>query len=95
MHNTVIIADRTLTFQIIYSDDSTDITRFYEGTETVTYKKWGLFGETIIEEIPKYVFSISEAIDNPNKSKEWWGKELLQAIKLLERREEIQRGEFI
>lgn len=95
MNNTITIAGRTLTFEVIYSDESYDRTRFYEGTETHTYKKWGLFGDTITEQVPKYVFTIDEAITNPNKSKEWWEKELLKEIKLLERKEEIERGEFI
>jgi hypothetical protein len=30
-----------------------------------------------------------------NKSKEWWEKELLKEVKLLERKEQIERGEFI
>jgi hypothetical protein len=92
MNNTLTIAGRTLTFQVY---ESSDYTEFYEGTETHTYKKWGLFGDTITEERTKCVFTIDEAITNPNKSKEWWEKELLEKIKLLNRKEEIERGEFI
>ena len=95
MNNTLTIAGRTLTFEVFYSDDSYDYTEFYEGTEKHTYKKWGLFGETITEELPKLVFTIDEAITNPNKSKEWWQKELTKEIELLTRKEEIERGEFI
>lgn len=95
MNNTITIAGRTLTFEVILSDESNDRTEFYEGTETHTYKKWGLFGETITEELPKYVFTIEEAITNPKKSKEWWQKELTKEIELLDRKEEIERGEFI
>jgi hypothetical protein len=95
MNNTITIAGRTLTFEVILSDESNDRTEFYEGTETHTYKKWGLFGETITEELPKYVFTIEEAITNPKKSKEWWQKELTKEIELLNRKEEIERGEFI
>jgi hypothetical protein len=94
-NNTITIGGRTLTFEVYLSDESYDRTVFYEGTYTNTYKKWGLFGETITEELPKYVFTIYEAITNPYKSKEWWEKELLEEIKLLERKEEIERGEFI
>ena len=47
MNNTITIAGRTLTFKVFLSDESYDRTYFYEGTETNTYKKWGLFGETI------------------------------------------------
>ena len=95
MNNTITIAGRTLTFEVFLSDESNDRTEFYEGTETHTYKKWGLFGETITEEIPKYVFTIEEAITNPKKSKEWWQKELTKEIELLDRKGEIERGEFI
>lgn len=95
MNNTLTIAGRTLTFEVIYSDEFNDKTVFYEGTETHTYKKWGLFGDTITEQVPKWVFTIDEAITNPKKSKEWWEKELLSEVKLLDRKEEIERGEFI
>ena len=95
MNNTLTIAGRTLTFEVFYSDESYDYTEFYEGTYTNTYKKWGLFGDTITEERPKLVFTIDEAITNPNKSKEWWQKELTKEIELLTRKEEIERGEFI
>lgn len=101
MNNIITIAGRTLKFQVLQipgeliSDKMINRTNFYEGTEKHTYKKWGLFGETITEEIPKLVFTIDEAINNPNKSKEWWQKELLEQIKILERKEEIERGEFI
>jgi hypothetical protein len=101
MNNTLTIAGRTLTFQVLQipgeliSDKMTNRTDFYEGTYTHTYKKWGLFGETITEELPKLIFSIDEAITNPKKSKEWWQKELTKEIELLDRKEEIERGEFI
>ena len=95
MNNTITIAGRTLTFEVFLSDESNDRTEFYEGTYTNTYKKWGLFGETITEEIPKCVFTIEEAITNPKKSKEWWQKELTKEVELLDRKEEIERGEFI
>ena len=95
MNNTITIAGRTLTFEVHLSDESYDRTRFYEGTYTNTYKKWGLFGDTITEELPKYVFTIDEAITNPKKSKEWWLKELTKEVELLNRKEEIERGEFI
>jgi hypothetical protein len=95
MNNTITIAGRTLTFEVFLSDESNDRTEFYEGTYTNTYKKWNFFGETITEEIPKLVFTIEEAITNPKKSKEWWQKELTKEIELLDRKGEIERGEFI
>ena len=94
-NNTITIGGRTLTFEVCFSDESYDRTYFYEGTETHTYKKWGLFGDTITEEIPKHVFTIDEAITNHYKSKEWWQKELTKEVELLARKEEIERGEFI
>lgn len=88
--NSITIDGRTLTFNVF-----NDITEFYEGTETRTYKEFGLFGKTITEEIPKYVFTIDEAITNPKITKEWWQKTLQEQINLLNRKEEIERGEFI
>ena len=95
MNNTITIGGRTLTFEVYLSRFIYDYTDFYEGTEKHTYKKWGLFGDTITEERPKCVFTIDEAITNPKKSKEWWEKELTKEIELLDRKEEIERGEFI
>lgn len=101
MNNTLTIDGRTLTFKVYripgkrISDEYTNITEFYEGTYTNTYKKWFWFGNTITEELPKLVFTINEAIIDPNKSKEWWTEELLKEIKILNRKEEIKRGEFI
>ena len=95
MNKTITIAGRTLSFQVILSDESYDRTEFFEGTETYNYKKWILFGKTITKEIPKHVFTISEVITNPNISKKWWEKKILEEIKILERKEQIERGEFI
>ncbi len=99
MNNILTIAGRTLTFEVVYGDNSEyggyNKTLFYQGTKTITLKKWRFLGDRITKEIPKYVFSIDEAITDPNLSKEWWVKELIEKIKILGREEEIERGEFI
>jgi len=95
MTGNINIEGRDLYFEVTYSDESYDYTNFYEGTETYTYKKWGLFGETITEERPKLVFTIDRAMSDYELTKEWWRQELTREIRLLERREQIERGEFI
>lgn len=95
MTGNITIEGRDLYFEVIYSDESQDYTEFYEGTEIVTYKKWVLFGETITEERPKLVFTIDKAMSDYGLTKEWWREELTKEIQLLERREQIERGEFI
>jgi hypothetical protein len=94
----ITIGGRTLQFKVCYEANECDdyeYTEFYEGTETVSYKKWGLFGETITEEIPKLVFTIYRDITNPKLTKEYWKREITREIELLDRKDEIERGEYI
>lgn len=95
MTGTINIEGRELFFRVIINDDSYDYTEFFQGTETITYKKWGLFGDAITEQVPKLVFTISKAMSDYELTKDWWRKKITKEVKLLERREQIERGEFI
>lgn len=70
-------------------------TEFYDGNEEVIKKKWGLFGPKIHTTRPKYVFRINEDANCVRKSKKWWNKRISEEIDLLNRKEEIERGELI
>lgn len=96
---TITVKGRTFqyrTYWISYGEDigSDPETHFYEGTETITYKKWGFFGKTIIEERPKFVFKINDDSKNERLSKRWWWEKISEEIDLLNRREELAKGEL-
>jgi hypothetical protein len=94
--NKITFNGRTLNFEVKYYRDSfLDKTNFYEGYETLTFKKWQFFGETMTKQVPKYVFTINSAITNEHLSKDFWERELNEKIKILERKEEIERKEFV
>ena len=94
----ITIGGRTLQFKVMCEAnevDSYEYTEFYEGTETVSRKKWLLWGKTITEEKPKLVFTIYRDITNPKLTKEYWRREILKEIELLDRRDEIENGEYL
>jgi hypothetical protein len=70
-------------------------TEFYEGTIQVTRKKYFLFGEEITTEEPKKVFTINEDCDCPRRSRGWWRERIMHELELLERANELKRGELI
>jgi len=94
----ITIGNRTLQFQVkceANEADSYEYAEFYEGTETVTRKKWLLFGETITKEEPKLVFTIYSDITSSRLTKEYWRREISKQLELLDRRDEILKGEYI
>ena len=70
-------------------------TEFYEGTASVTRKKYLLFGEEITTEEPKLIFTIYEDCDCPRKSRGWWREKIMKELELLNRADELSRGELI
>ena len=94
----ITIGNRTLQFKVCCEAnecDSYEYTEFYEGTETVTRKKWLFWGETITEERPKLVFTIYRDITSSKLTKEYWRREIGKEIELLDRRDEILKEEYI
>ena len=94
----ITIGNRTLQFEVkceASECDSYEFTEFYEGTETVTRKKWLFWGETITEVKPKLVFTIWRDITSPKLTKEYWRREIGKEIELLDRRDQILNGEYI
>ena len=94
----ITIGNRTLQFEVkceANECDSYEFTEFYEGTETVTRKKWLFWGETITTVKPKLVFTIYRDITSSKLTKEYWRREISKEIELLDRKDQITRGEYI
>jgi hypothetical protein len=96
----ITIGERTFEYQtawISYGDVAGDepVTIFYSGTKLVTKKKWWLFGPSIQTEVPKEVFRIYADSDDKELSKSWWRKRIEGEIDLLNRKEELEKGELI
>lgn len=70
-------------------------TRFYQGIEEVLYKKYGFFGKKIPNKVPILVFELPFNIEDERYSKKELKERLLKEITLLDRKEEIKRGELI
>jgi hypothetical protein len=81
-------------FEDITEYGSSIWTEFYLGTETVTERKYWLFGSLITKEVPKLVFKIYEDAYNISLSKEFWRTAIQKKLDLLYRREELERGEL-
>lgn len=95
---TLTINDRTFQYQIF--EESTEwgtyqYTEFYDGTTTVTSKKYWLFGEKITKTIPKLVFTIWNDIEDNTYTKKQVRSWIEHQVELLDREEEIKRGEII
>ena len=69
-------------------------TEFYEGKETKTRRKF-LFGPEITEEVPHKVFTIDFDIEDTGYTKNDVRTILERNIELLDREDQIQRGEII
>ena len=94
----ITINGRTFQYQI-YADydqfgDNVS-TCFYDGTEIIKHKKYWFFGEVISKEEPKIVFELPFSIEDHSMTKEQVRSHIERAVTLLNRREQIQRGEII
>ncbi len=92
---TITIDGRTLGYIIIDSVESGTYTNFYEGTYLHTYRKWFLFGEKITVEKPKLIFQIWGDIESPFRTKKGLKKLIKGEIEILDRIEEISKGELV
>lgn len=70
-------------------------TEFYDGP-TVSYRKmFWLFGKTIKVEAYNPIFIVDCNIENPFYTKEQIHKEIAKKVKILDRKEEIEKGKII
>lgn len=96
----ITIAGRTFQYEtlwVTYGEDigSDPVTIFYEGTKIVTYRKWWIFGPKLEKEVPREVFRIYADSNDIDLSKSWWFSRISNKVELLNRREEIEKGELI
>ena len=70
-------------------------TEFYEGTTTKTYKRFCLFGKETTVVKPKYVFTIYRDIEDKSYTKKQVRDWIQYELDLLNREDEIRRGEII
>jgi hypothetical protein len=96
------IDGRVLKYQLMGDCDeygTWEWTEFYEGTEIVTKtvrSGWfDLFGTRVQVEVPKLIFEINMSCDDDRITKEEWRERIIRELKLLNRREELERGELI
>lgn len=92
------ITIRNRVFQYAVYSDHHDVdyeTRFYQGTETVKRKKYWLFGPIITKEKPVLIFKVDFDIEIERISKKELRLILEQEVKLIERQEQIDRGELV
>lgn len=90
--------ERTLQYDFQYIDchyDGFYRTNFFEGTETITERKFWLFGPKITKEQPKMIFKLDLDIRDINYTKKEIKNKIQRKLELLERGAEIERGEII
>lgn len=84
----------TIFYQDYISQNPYPETIFYQGVSIVKSKKFGLFGSIETKSTPKEIFRIKADSLNPNLSKDWWKEKISEQIKILERKEELIKGEL-
>jgi len=95
---TITISGREFQYQIFWYDGEYGDyaqTIFYQGTEIENKRKFWLFGPIITVEVPIEVFKFDGSIESVNFTKDELRKKLEKKVKLLDRQEEIDRGELI
>jgi hypothetical protein len=74
-------------------------THFFEEYETLSKKKWVLFGPTVTYQQPNIMFSIRRSIDDPKLTKEYWRREISKKLakydSLKTREKEINSNQYI
>jgi len=84
-----------LYFDIVLHGESSLATRFWKNTVKKQRKKFWLFGPVETYEVPDYLFTVLENINDRNITKDWWLKTLEHEFELLGRADEINRGEYV
>ena len=89
------VNNRIFQYQMFVDINGFITTHFYEGTETITRKKYWLFGPYITKEVPHEVFTLNFSIEDDNYTKSEIQRRLESKIEILDRKKEIERGEII
>lgn len=77
------------------NDRGYDKVMFYQDYNIIKYKKYLIFGDEIEKKEPVILFEIYGRLDNINRSKDWWHKEIRKNLYIVERKEQIQKGELL
>lgn len=70
-------------------------TQFYVETYSKTYKKFWLFGPTLTKEVPIVLFTLHLNVEDEYYTKSDIRTKILRQLELLDRKEQIKRGELI
>ena len=92
------IEGRTFQYKVsyFYSEYSDyHITEFFEGTCTIKRKKYWVFGEEIEKKIPNFSFNLYVNIEDERHTKKEIREMIIKKIELLNRKEEIKKGEIV
>ena len=97
--NKITIKERDFFYQELVQVDAGDneykYTIFYQDTYVEKYKKYLFFGPIIEKTQPKTLFSVPYHITDPNITKNELRTYLERKVELLNRKEEIAKGELI
>lgn len=91
----VFINNKTLEYEVIFSEFDGLVTDFYYGVEDITYRKYLFFGKTIVKRVPKLVFTVYFNIEDTHRTKAEIRAILKRELEPIEREDEIKRGELI
>jgi hypothetical protein len=89
---------RKIEYEVLYDCSEygeTYETIFYEGTEVKTRKKFLLFGEKIEKLVPKEIFRLYLDIEDEGMTRSEARRKIERRLELLDRKEQIERGELI
>ena len=95
----ITIEGRTFHYETYWETYGEDVggdpvTIFYEGTKIRSRKKYFFCGPLVSWEEPREVFKIYANSESERLTKSWWRQQILEKIELLNRKEEIDRGEL-
>lgn len=92
------IEGRTFQYKVTYfTSEYSDyyVTEFFEGTCTIMRKKYLFFGEEVEKKIPNFSFNLYVNIEDERYTKREIREMIMKKIELLNRKEEIKRGEIV
>lgn len=95
---TININGKEFKYEIFYDASEYSeyyLTVFYDCINTVEYRKYLLFGPKLIKEVGNEVFRVHFNIEDPSLTKGELRDILERKVELLQREEEIKKGELI
>jgi hypothetical protein len=90
----VTVDGHTLIYQQV-RENGFDKVIFYQDYNINKSRKYILFGDIIEEKEPIVLFHIYANLNNVYKTKKWWYNEIRHHLHIVERKEEIQKGDIL